>query len=203
MAKSSRWWLRLTVSKINSVANIYFNIFSEPANVEPVASTQKSIVTTNKHMSIISSPALSQISRDGLAFTPGFQASKKKTSTPFAEKLKAFQSQDAPMSALSEIQNIGVKRKRQRLEDLFGDIYDIEEEDVFKRPKTDEERDFDTIQRIIDARKDVQTQINPLKKTNFDQLEALHKFKRENLSRSIPKWVSYNNSKCSAMTHGW
>lgn len=115
------------------------------------------------------------------------------TSTPFAEKLKAFQSQSQSQEvfksngALQEIQNIGISRKR-RLEDLFGDIYDIEEEDVYmKKHKTDEERDLDTIQMIIEARKTFESQINPLKTTNFDRFEALHKFKKENLSRAIPK----------------
>jgi hypothetical protein len=133
---------------------------------------------------------LSQISRDGFNFTPA-PTGNKKTSTPFLEKLKAFptQSQDefSTNGALNEIQNIGVKRKR-RLEDLFGDIYDIEEEDNYlKKHKTEEERDLDTIANIIQARNNFQAQINPLKKTNFDRLEALHKFKRDNLSRSIPK----------------
>lgn len=165
-------------------------IFSEPARVAPIASTQKSTTTPHVNKTILSSPALSQISRDGLNFTPA-PGGKQKTSTPFLDKLKAFptQSQDeiSTNGALSEIQNIGVKRKR-RLEDLFGDIYDIEEEDNFmKKHKTEEEKDLDTIARIIEARTVFQTQINPLKKSNFDRLEALHKFKRENLSRSIPK----------------
>lgn len=56
-----------------------------------------------------------------------------------------------------------------------------------KKPKTEEERDYDTILKIIEARKNFQTQINPSKKTNFDRLEALHKFKRDNLSKTIPK----------------
>lgn len=94
---------------------------------------------------------------------------------------------DCLNGALQEIQNIGTKRKR-RLEDLFGDIYDLEEEDVYlKKHKTEEERDLDTIDKIIEARKTFQTQINPLMKTNFDRLEALHKFKKDNLSRVIPK----------------
>lgn len=112
------------------------------------------------------------------------------------EKLRAFQFKSSnpqdeagTSSALQEIQNIGVKRKR-RLEDLFGDICDIEEEDaLMKKHKTDEERDLDTIDKIIEARKTFQTQVNPLKKTNFDRLEALHKFKKDNLSRIIPKLV--------------
>lgn len=87
-------------------------------------STQKSSAI-NKHASILSSPALSQISRDEMNFTPANVGHKKKTSTPFVEKLKAFQCQSRDTqepfmsSALNEIQNIGVKRKRQRLEGNF------------------------------------------------------------------------------------
>ena len=107
--------------------------------------------------------------------------------------MRAFKSQESdepasPNAALQEIQNIGMKRKR-RLEDLFGDIYDIQEEDDlnFKKPKTEEERDMDTIERIVAARVAFQSQVNPLKSTNFDRLEALHKFKKQNLSRVLPK----------------
>lgn len=92
-------------------------------------------------------------------------------------------------NALSEIQNLGVKRKR-RLEDLFGDLHDIieEEDDVYlKKHKTEEDRDLDTIQKILDARKVFETCQNPMKKSNFDRLEALHRFKKNNLSSTIPR----------------
>lgn len=117
----------------------------------------------------------------------------KKTSTPFLEKLKQVEAKEnsAPENydALSEIQNIGVKRKR-KLEDLFGDIYDLENEgdDIFtKKHKTDEEKDFETIAKIVEARKHFELQFNPSRKTNLDRYEFLHKFKRENLSTIIPK----------------
>lgn len=162
-------------------------IFQDPeaVNVVQSASTQKS-VASNKHESILSSPALSQISINGFNLTPELRG-KKTTSTPFLSKLTKIQELNDENRAFNEIQNTGVKRKR-RLEELFGDIYDIEEEDNFmKKHKTDEERDLDTIARIVEARRTFETQINPLKKTNFDRLEALHKFKRDNLSRTIPK----------------
>lgn len=47
---------------------------------------------------------------------------------------------------------------------------------------------MDTIQKILDARKALETQVNPLKQNSYDRLEALHKFKKENLSRTIPKY---------------
>jgi hypothetical protein len=122
---------------------------------------------------------------------------EKKTSTPFFKKLCEIDEEEGSENinsdknyALHEIQNIGVKRKR-RLEDLFGDIYDIELEDaLLKRHKTEEQRDFETIQKILDARKLFDSQVNPLKKTNYDRYEAMHKFKKENLSRTIPKYFN-------------
>lgn len=170
---------------------VFFNLLLDPetGNVAQSASTQKS-VATNKHESILGSPALSQISRNGINFTPELRG-KKTTSTPFFSKLTAVGESSDDNRALNEIQNTGFKRKR-RLEELFGDIYDIEEEDVFmKKHKTEEEKDLDTIAKIVEARRTFETMINPLKKTNFDRLEALHKFKRDNLSRTIPKSVNH------------
>lgn len=172
-------------------------IFSEPENViKPVASTQKT--TIQKDSSLLASPALSQISRDEklMPFTPSANFHnnvKKKTSTPFLEKLKSVAEEDFELktnnnNALSEIQNFGTKRKR-KLEDLFGDIYDIEVEDaLMKKHKTEEEKDFDTIQRILDARKVFDSHLNPLKRNDYDRLEALHKFKKDNISRTIPRF---------------
>jgi hypothetical protein len=71
------------------------------------------------------------MSRHGTNFTPT-PTGNRKTSTTFQEKLKAFptfQQDSQDKRALSGIQNIGVERKR-RLEDLFGDICDIEEEEI-------------------------------------------------------------------------
>lgn len=158
-------------------------------------STQKSSAFNKTKQSVLTSPALSQISQDGrVPFTPAFlDAKKKKTSTPFFDKLKSIeansqQSQDV----FNEIQNIGVKRKR-RLEDLFGDICDLEDVDnddnFFKRPKTDEERDMETIDRILEARKAFISTVTTVNCNEFDRLEALHKFKKQNLSKTIPKWV--------------
>lgn len=110
--------------------------------------------------------------------------------TPFVQKLNAFKPSDPDEvdnnRALTEIQNIGVKRKR-RLEDLFGDIYDLEDDVNMKKPKTEEDRDAETIERIIEARKAFQSSEGFKLNTNFDRHEALHKFKKANLSKVIPK----------------
>lgn len=148
-----------------------------------------------KNSVTLGSPALSQISRDGFnAFTPApNRNANKKTSTPFLDKLKTADvnrdREDEENLALNEIQNIGIKRKRRILNDLFGDMYDLEEEDLdAKKQKTEEERDMDTIEKIVEARKTLDIQTNPLKSSGFDRLEALHKFKKDNLTRTIPKY---------------
>lgn len=182
----------------------YFVVVAEPENVaRPVASTQKP--TIPKDSTLLSSPALSQISRDErqLAFTPAnFEKLKnKKHSTPFMEKLKSADDDHYnkinadKYDALSEIQNFGTKRKR-KLEDLFGDIYDLDHEDaLMKKTKTEEEKDLETIQKILEARKVFDAQLNPLKTNEYDRLEALHKFKKENISSVIPKFPFMTLSK--------
>lgn len=160
-----------------------------------MASTQKTTVR-NDNNTLLSSPALSQISRDErqVPFTPANNLNRnKKTSTPFLEKLKAVdddfdKASSKNNNALNEIQNYGMKRKR-KLEDLFGDIYDIEVEDAYiKKHKTEEEKDLETIQKIIEARKVFDSYLNPLKNNEFDRLETLHKFKKDNISKTIPKY---------------
>ncbi|XP_055375767.1 chromosome transmission fidelity protein 18 homolog [Condylostylus longicornis] len=96
-----------------------------------------------------------------------------------------------PMDVFQEIQNVGLK-KRRRLEDLFGDIHDIEREEYedpeVKKFKIEEERDMEMISKILEARKRCREIKNPLKKDSVDRLNALHEFKKKNLSYTIPNW---------------
>ncbi|KAG5674297.1 hypothetical protein PVAND_004275 [Polypedilum vanderplanki] len=160
----------------------------ESENVVLSGSTQKS--NKNSDSSLFSNNLLSQISFDTTQPQP---PKGHFTSTPFVAK-KLFQKEyqeDEEKIALNEIQNLRLKRKR-RLEDLFGDLHDIIEEDDdvnLKKHKTEEDRDLDTIQKILDARKVFVTCQNPMKKSNFDRLEALHKFKKNNLSSTIPRYT--------------
>lgn len=57
-----------------------------------------------------------------------------------------------------------------------------------KKPKTEEEIELEMIEKILSLRKQLRKTMNPLKKTNLDKLEALHEFKKRNLSESLPKW---------------
>lgn len=143
-------------------------------------------------MSICQSPQVSQIkrvgSRDSLVMTPAMKKPNRFASTPFSQMPSTSKEMDESCGALSEIQNLGLQRKR-KLEDLFGDIYDIGEDDdvLTKKHRSEEEMDYEMIEKILQARKAFEGQLNPLKKSSFDRLESLHKFKLANLSRSIPK----------------
>lgn len=142
---------------------------------------------SSQDLNFISSPQ-SVNSKDG-NWTPGLRKmGALVSSTPAPTPAN----QPFTNNALTEIQNIGLNSRKRRLEDLFGDIYDIqeEEEDSYgtKKQKTDEEKDIELIEKILTARKRFQEQLHPMKKTNLDRLENLHKFKIENLSMSLPKW---------------
>lgn len=98
----------------------------------------------------------------------------------------------------------GNARKR-RLNDLFGDINDIineeelaqvfyaedAEEHAKKKARSEEEIDKDLIQRILLARAENQARTTHFsKQSKLQQLEALQKFKMKNLSESYPMWPS-------------
>lgn len=93
--------------------------------------------------------------------------------------------------------------RKRRLDDLFGDIDDIEreenraqvfyyedvEENAKKKARSEEEVDNALIERILAARAELQARTNNfLKQSQLQQLEALHKFKARNLSETYPQW---------------
>ena len=156
--------------------------------------TQPSTSKNVFNRSLVQSPQLSQIPYDGMAepstgeivnrrlFGTPNTSSKRISSTPYTAKLP---------NVMSELQNIGVDRKRKRLQDLFGDIQDIIEQEEYvdkeaKKIKNEEERDLEMIEKILDARKKVRVISNPSKKDTSDKLIALHAFKMRNLSYTIP-----------------
>lgn len=114
-------------------------------------------------------------------------------STPFGAAATSSQYHQRPDEALNEI---GVQTRKRRLEDLFGDIRDIEEEQeddqmfraISKKMRSEEEIDLELIELILEKRKRLLAELNPLKNNNLDRLEALHKFKMQNLSYSVPKY---------------
>ncbi|XP_055546969.1 chromosome transmission fidelity protein 18 homolog [Wyeomyia smithii] len=146
----------------------------------------------------LQSPAFSQIPRNSstinkrLFDTPGPSRYGRLASTPFPENADAGILAADP---LSEIQNIGLNPRKRRLDALFGDIQDIEDDEHIlcqqvytKKTKTEEELDMELIEKILEARKRFQAVVNPVKSTGLDRAEALHRFKMQNLSYSVPKW---------------
>lgn len=157
------------------------------------------------------SPALSQISfnRDAnldeddeagpssaavnrrLFGTPFPTGRSRIASTPFAAAATSSQYHH-PGNALDEF---GLISRKRRLEDLFGDIRDIEEEQddqmfraISKKMRSEEEIDLELIELILEKRKTLLAELNPLKNTKVDRLQVLHKFKMQNLSYSVPKY---------------
>lgn len=150
------------------------------------------------------SPALSQISFGTTATQeggvnrrlfgtphPGGDGNRRVASTPFVPQAASAQ------DILAEYQQLGLENaaRKRRLEDLFGDIGDIDEEHVelsyqalAKKSRTEEEIDMEMIEKILTKRRVLQAQLNPLKNTNLDKLEALHKFKMQNLSYTLPRY---------------
>lgn len=118
-------------------------------------------------------------------------------STPFPDAgggaAVAAQSSATAKQVLAEYQQMGLmaNARKRRLEDLFGDIGDIEEEAedaLAKKCRSEEEIDLAMIEQILRQRKQLQAQLNPLRNSNLDKLEALHRFKMQNLSYTLPKW---------------
>ncbi|XP_058446411.1 chromosome transmission fidelity protein 18 homolog [Malaya genurostris] len=158
----------------------------------------------------LDSPHLSQVNDDSPLRSPAFsQISKSSTinkrlfGTPGPSNYGRIASTPFPVTAtlatdpLNEIQNLGLNPRKRRLDALFGDIRDIEEEGseldfclqgFTKKTKTEEEKDLELIEKILEARKRFQAVVNPIKSNGLDRAEALHRFKMQNLSYSLPKW---------------
>lgn len=95
--------------------------------------------------------------------------------------------------------------RKRRLEDLFGDIGDIVEDEELgkvyygydtednlrKKARCEEEMDRELIEKILATRAANRTKATDRsKRTKLEQLEALQKFKQRNLSESYPNWPS-------------
>ncbi|XP_063699801.1 chromosome transmission fidelity protein 18 homolog [Culicoides brevitarsis] len=133
--------------------------------------------------SSIDSPLMSQINKN--LEDSSFRGGKRFASTPF------------PGGGRSSASNSheGMSRKR-RLDDIFGDIGDICEEEEpqitnepYKKAKSEEEKDMELIEMIVNARKKLHSQmLKPGKRSNIEHLDDVRAFKMQNLSYTVPKW---------------
>lgn len=123
-------------------------------------------------------------------------------STPMAPKnhLAAIQeivdiNDEGPSTANRALEELErATKKRKRLErDLFGNIDDLFGNETYEDPeakkaKSEQERDLEMIEKILETRKKLQEQNRAVRKDNLSRLEALHAFKMRNLSYDVPKW---------------
>nr|XP_036214632.1 chromosome transmission fidelity protein 18 homolog [Bactrocera oleae]XP_036214633.1 chromosome transmission fidelity protein 18 homolog [Bactrocera oleae] len=92
-----------------------------------------------------------------------------------------------------ELQGMGLRNKRRLERDLFGDIDDLfqnetYEDPIAKKARTEEERDLEMIEKIIETRRRLQENNKAVRKDDLSRLKALHAFKMRNLSYTVPQW---------------
>lgn len=143
--------------------------------------TSRSInMTPFRPASSIDSPLMSQINQN--LVDSSLRGGKRFASTPFP----------GPSTSRDALQGAGRKR---RLDEIFGDIGDIEEEEPeitnepYKKVKSEEEKDLELIEMIVIARQKLHSQMLVTgKRTNIEHLDAIRAFKMQNLSYTVPKW---------------
>ncbi|XP_034666321.1 chromosome transmission fidelity protein 18 homolog [Drosophila subobscura] len=130
-------------------------------------------------------------------------------STPF-QRMPAIQEVDAtpPASngfketvaapllnaAAKQLQELGTRgvNKRRLERDLFGDIDDLfhetYEDPLVKKARTEELRDNEAIERIVELRRKKQESTKTVRTDDVSRLKALLDFQRKNLSYEIPNW---------------
>lgn len=95
------------------------------------------------------------------------------------------------LQALDDVLTPNVSNKR-TVEDLFGDINDLELDNIelpSKRRKTDEENDMDLINKIIEERKLKQTLTEPSAR-GFQEKKSNYNAK-DNITYNAPKFVFF------------
>uniref|UniRef100_A0A6P4F1G0 Chromosome transmission fidelity protein 18 homolog n=1 Tax=Drosophila rhopaloa TaxID=1041015 RepID=A0A6P4F1G0_DRORH len=96
--------------------------------------------------------------------------------------------------AAEQLQELGLKNaNKRRLErDLFGDIDDLfhesYEDPMVKKARTEEQRDHEAIDKILELRRKMRETSKTLRKDDVSRLKDLHDFKMRNLSYEIPNW---------------
>uniref|UniRef100_A0A1A9V0X3 AAA+ ATPase domain-containing protein n=1 Tax=Glossina austeni TaxID=7395 RepID=A0A1A9V0X3_GLOAU len=94
--------------------------------------------------------------------------------------------------ALAELRREGAKRKRLE-QDLFGNIDDIFGDETYEDPeakkaRTEEEKDCQIIEKILEARRKLKEKNKVVHKDDLTRLKILHDFKMRNLSYTLPPW---------------
>lgn len=132
--------------------------------------------------------------------------SNRLASTPFPtnDGVNSFHFRYEDEEFENNLPSTEINPRKRRLDDLFGDIDDIiqeelpaaqvfyavdMEENAKKKARSEEEQDNAIIQRILAARAEqLARNNNYTKQSKLQQLEMLHKFKSRNLSETYPQW---------------
>lgn len=99
-----------------------------------------------------------------------------------------------PNAAAEQLQELGLRgtNKRRLERDLFGDIddlyYESYEDPMVKKARTEEQRDNEAIERILELRRKLRETSKTVRHDDVSRLRALHDFKMKNLSYDIPSW---------------
>ncbi|KAH8369033.1 hypothetical protein KR200_004514 [Drosophila serrata] len=107
---------------------------------------------------------------------------------------RGFDQEPLLNAAAKQLQDVGLKNaNKRRLErDLFGDIDDLfhesYEDPMVKKARTEEQRDNEAIDKILELRRKMRESSKTLRKDDASRLQALHDFKMRNLSYEIPNW---------------
>lgn len=107
---------------------------------------------------------------------------------------RGFDQEPLLNAAANQLQDLGLKNaNKRRLErDLFGDIDDLYhesyEDPMVKKARTEEQRDNEAIDKILELRRKMRESSKSLRKDDASRLQALHDFKMRNLSYEIPNW---------------
>ncbi|KAH8412062.1 hypothetical protein KR222_007977 [Zaprionus bogoriensis] len=156
-----------------------------------------------QEQSMLHSPQFSQISFGSapshvnrkLFGTPRGPPAGRGCSTPL-QRMPAIAEAEAAASgcAAAQLQEVGLssKQKRRLERDLFGDIDDLYhesyEDPMAKKARTEEQRDNEAIERILELRRKLRETSKTLRHDDVSRLKALHDFKMRNLSYEIPSW---------------
>ncbi|XP_037959748.1 chromosome transmission fidelity protein 18 homolog isoform X2 [Teleopsis dalmanni] len=117
---------------------------------------------------------------------------QKKVTAPIQNVLDDF-NEPCVSTAVNQLQKQGLACKRRLEEQLFGNIDDLYSNDTYEDPvakkqRTEEEHDFEVIEKILDARKRYRECNELISNENILRLQAVHKFKMQNLSYIVPSW---------------
>lgn len=180
----------------NKESHSFFQNNSQLSQIRPSNGSEASNLV-NRRLFGTPAPSTSALSQR-IASTPIGTEAVAGTSNPYQNFF------DDEFQDVSNV-NVDLNPRKRRLEDLFGDIGDIVEEEEFgkvyygfdtddnmrKKARCEEEMDRELIEKILMMRASNRAKASDRsKRTKLEQLEALQKFKKQNLSESYPNWPS-------------